>query len=158
MARIPNRSATYEEVRIYIAQTLISKYNAGHDFAEDTARSWRLGRGSELYDAKLEYFQEVFGMDTGLCLFQSVCEDRDNAWKQSVIGVICFWMTIVSAALLFWFHILPLLRGQTGSPSQLLLFGLTRAIYAYLSPRRDDYMLVSGLFSACIALVAATRG
>ena len=90
MARIPNRSATHEEVRIYIAQTLISKHNAGHDFAEDTARSWRLGRGSELHDAKLEYFQEIFGVDAGLCLFQNVCEDRDDAWKQSGIGVICF--------------------------------------------------------------------
>lgn len=90
MTRIPNRSATPEEVRIYIAQTLISKHNAGDDFAEYTARSWRLGRGSELHDVKLEYFQEIFGVEVGLCLFQSVSEDRDDAWKQSVVGVICF--------------------------------------------------------------------
>lgn len=89
MARIPNRSASPEEVRIYIMQALISKHTASHEFAEETARLWRLGRGSELHDAKLGYFQQLFGVEVGLCLFRSVCEDRQDAWAQSPIGRLC---------------------------------------------------------------------
>lgn len=89
MIQIPNRSASPEEVRIYITQALISKHNASHEFAEETARLWRLGRGSELHDAELGYFQQLFGVEAGLLIFRSVCEDRQDAWARSPIGRLC---------------------------------------------------------------------
>lgn len=88
MGRIPDRSASPEQVRIYIIQTLTSKHKTSHTFAEEAARSWRLGRGSELHDATLQYLQDIFGVDIGLCLFRSIREDRDEVWQQSYVGVI----------------------------------------------------------------------
>jgi hypothetical protein len=97
MTRIPDRSAGPEQVRSYIRRTLTSRHKTDDNLAEEAARSWRLGRGSELYDATLEYLQEIFGVDIGFCLFQSICEDRDNAWEKSLVGIICsckFWQNV----------------------------------------------------------------
>lgn len=89
MIQIPDRSAGLEQVRTYIRQTLTSKHKTDENFADEAARSWRLGRGSELHDATLEYLQKVFGVDIGLCLFNSIREDKEVTWEQSYIGIIC---------------------------------------------------------------------
>ena len=94
MTRIPDRSATSEEVRRYIVQALKSKQNVSPDFAEEAAQSWRLGRGSELHDAKLEYFQKLFGVEIGFCIYKNVCEDKDLAWKESSLGFACRCMLL----------------------------------------------------------------
>ena len=89
MTQIPDRSAGPEQVRTYIRQTLTSKHKTEENFADEAARCWRLGRGSELHDATLEYLQKVLGVDIGLCLYNSVREDKEDAWEQSYIGFIC---------------------------------------------------------------------
>jgi hypothetical protein len=89
MPRLPPRSANAEEIRSYIRQTLTTKYHADQSLADEAALSWRIGRGSELHDVPLNYFQQVFGVDVGLCLYQSVCEDLHAAWEQSRVGIAC---------------------------------------------------------------------
>ncbi|KAB8235520.1 uncharacterized protein BDW43DRAFT_35153 [Aspergillus alliaceus] len=113
MSRVPDRSACPKEVRSYIVQTLTSKHKTDQHFAEEAARLWRVGRGSELHDTTLKYFQEIFGVDVGLCLFQSVREDRDEVWERSYTGIIHSWMIYGSSAYVFWSLIVSNLGGFT---------------------------------------------
>ncbi|KAB8222799.1 hypothetical protein BDV33DRAFT_56576 [Aspergillus novoparasiticus] len=154
MTRIPDRSAGPEQVRNYIRQTLTSKHKTDDNFAEEAARSWRLGRGSELCDATLEYLQEIFGVDIGLCLFHSICEDRDDAWEQSLIGIICNWMLYGSAAFLLWSLIVLFLGRRPNLSFPTLLFGATLANYGYRRPTYNYPMLAMGICNICISLLS----
>ncbi|KAE8140488.1 hypothetical protein BDV38DRAFT_239763 [Aspergillus pseudotamarii] len=149
MTRIPDRSAGPEQVRSYIRQTLTAKHKTDDDFAAEAARAWRLGRGSELSDATLEYLQEIFGVDIGFCLFQSICEDRDNAWEHSYIG-----MLYCSAMFLLWSLITLFLGRRSNLSFPTLLFGATLANYGYRRPTYNYPMLAMGICNVCISLLS----
>ncbi|KAL4811360.1 hypothetical protein BDV18DRAFT_155964 [Aspergillus unguis] len=83
---IPDRSARAPAIRHFITQLLISEYDTDPASASEIARAWQIGRGAELHDAKLGYFQHVFGPEIGFCLFRSVLEARDIAWLDSRVG------------------------------------------------------------------------
>ncbi|KAB8262970.1 hypothetical protein BDV32DRAFT_119805 [Aspergillus pseudonomiae] len=153
MTRIPDRSAGPEQVRTYIRQTLTSKHKTEENFADEAARCWRLGRGSELHDATLEYLQKVFGVDIGLCLYNSVREDKEDAWEQSYIGFICNWTLYGSAAFLLWSLITYFLGHRPNLFLPLLLFGATLANYGYRRPTRHYSLLAMGIFNICISLL-----
>lgn len=91
MTKLPVRSASAAEVREYIAQVLLSRYNADREVAEEAARSWRLGLGAEIHDASLEFFQQVFGAEIGFCLYRGILDDREQAYELSLRGkfVLC---------------------------------------------------------------------
>jgi hypothetical protein len=153
MTRIPDRSAGPEQVRSYIRRTLTSRHKTDDNLAEEAARSWRLGRGSELYDATLEYLQEIFGVDIGFCLFQSICEDRDNAWEKSLVGIICNWMLYASAMFLLWSIITFFLGHRSSLSFPTLLFGAALANYGYQRPTYHYPILAMGIFNVCISLL-----
>lgn len=85
---IPDRSAHAAHVRRFITDVLVSDYYTDPNFASETARAWRIGRGSELHDAKQKYFEDLFGAEMGFCLYRSVLEAREKAWQDSRIGVL----------------------------------------------------------------------
>ncbi len=85
-ADIPDRSANAAHVRRFITDVLVSEYYTDPNFASETARAWRIGRGSELHDAEQKYFEELFGVEIGFCLYRSVLEARDKEWQNSHIG------------------------------------------------------------------------
>lgn len=85
---IPDRSASAEDVRRFIADVLVSDYDTDRDFAGETARAWQIGRGAELHDARLKYFEDVFGAEIGFCLYKSILEARDKEWQSSHIGIL----------------------------------------------------------------------
>lgn len=85
---IPGRSANAAHVRRFITDVLVSDYYTDPTFASETARAWRIGRGSELHDAKQKYFEDLFGAEIGFCLYRSVLEARDKTWQSSRIGVL----------------------------------------------------------------------
>jgi hypothetical protein len=87
--KIPDRFATTEEVRSYLTQILTEKYTAHPEFAEEACASWKLGRGAELHDANLEYFQQIFGNEVGFCLYGKVLKARQKAWQNSYAGIAC---------------------------------------------------------------------
>ncbi|KAL3490656.1 hypothetical protein BJX62DRAFT_206843 [Aspergillus germanicus] len=87
--KIPDRSATTEDVRSYLTQILTEKYAAHPEFAEEACASWKLGRGAELHDANLEYFQQLFGNEVGFCLHRKVLEAKQKAWQNSYAGIAC---------------------------------------------------------------------
>ncbi|KAE8330718.1 hypothetical protein BDV39DRAFT_21496 [Aspergillus sergii] len=154
MARLPDRSACPEQVRNCFIQTLTSKHKTDPNLAEEAARSWRFGRGSELHETTLKDLQEVFGVDVGLCLFQSIREDRDDAWERSYIGTFCNGMLYLSAAFLLWSITLYFSGYRTSLSFPLLLFGAALANYAYQRPTRKYDMLAMGICNICIALLS----
>lgn len=85
---IPDRSASAEDVRRFIADVLVSDYDTDRDFAVETARAWRIGHGAELHDARKKYFEGIFGVEVGFCLYRSVLEARDKQWQSSHIGIL----------------------------------------------------------------------
>lgn len=85
---IPDRSASAENVRRFIADILVSDYDTDRDFAGETARAWQIGRGAELHDARLKYFEDIFGAEIGFCLYRSILEARDEQWQSSHIGIL----------------------------------------------------------------------
>ncbi|KAL3450320.1 hypothetical protein BJX65DRAFT_270580 [Aspergillus insuetus] len=87
--KIPDRSATTEDVRSYLTQILTEKYAAHPEFAEEACASWKLGRGAELHDANLEYFQQIFGNEVGFCLYRKVLKAKQKAWQNSYAGIAC---------------------------------------------------------------------
>ncbi|KAL4883843.1 hypothetical protein BJY04DRAFT_183336 [Aspergillus karnatakaensis] len=155
MSQIPSRSADAEEVRNYIRHALITKYQADKSLAEEAASSWRLGRGRELHDLSLEYFQQLLGVEVGLCVFASVCEDQNQAWERSLLGNICSGMlygstgsVLFSTARIFFGH----------SPSSLsyfciLFFGASLATVGYSRPKTNTIFVISGLVQVICAVV-----
>lgn len=87
-ADIPDRSANAAHVRRFITDVLVSDYYTDPNFASETARAWRIGRGSEFHDAKQKYFQDLFGVEIGFCLYRSVFEARDKQWQNSRTGLL----------------------------------------------------------------------
>lgn len=88
--KLPAPSAGPNEVRAYIARVLMSKHDAASDFAEEISNLWRLGRGSELREAPVNYFKKVFGDETGWFLFRIVREDELEDWQRSTVGLVSF--------------------------------------------------------------------
>lgn len=85
---LPDRSASAAHVRRFITDVLVSDYDAEPDFASETARTWRIGRGAELHDAKERYFVDIFGVETGVCLYRSVLNAREKQWQNSRTGIL----------------------------------------------------------------------
>ncbi|KAL3465580.1 hypothetical protein BJX64DRAFT_252693 [Aspergillus heterothallicus] len=96
---LPPRTATANEVRAFLTETLITKYNfADENLAEAATENWRVGRGAELHDASLEYFQQLFGVEVGFCLHRSVGEEKKKVNVRSPEGFfygifgLCIWI------------------------------------------------------------------
>ncbi|KAK6823944.1 hypothetical protein RU639_006598 [Aspergillus parasiticus] len=136
MARLPDRSVCPEQVRNYIIQTLTSKHKTDPNFAEEAARSWQFGRGSELHETTLKDLQE------------------DDAWERSYIGTFCNWMLYISAAFLLCSITVYFSGYRTSLSFPLLLFGAALANYAYQRPTRKYDMLAMGICNICIALLS----
>ncbi|KAJ0414660.1 hypothetical protein BJY00DRAFT_294632 [Aspergillus carlsbadensis] len=133
---IPDRSAPTEEVRGYLTQILTEKYAAHSEFAEASCASWKLGRGAELHDGNLEYFQQIFGNEVGFCLFREVLKARQKAWRNSYAGIACIAGTYISLAWTLWYlHTTP--SGyRSPLPIAVLGYGLCMSYWAQFSP--DD--------------------
>ncbi|KAL5341494.1 hypothetical protein BJX70DRAFT_358951 [Aspergillus crustosus] len=161
MPQIPPRSAGVEEIRTYIRQTLKSTYHTDEKLAEEAALSWRIGRGSELQDLSLDYFQRVFGVDIGLCIFRSVVGDQYAAWERSLFGIVCTSVYFTSALLLLVSHtgaalglrFIPPFPSPLSPPFSGLVFGVCSTAYGYLRPKVNQYLVICGIISFCSALV-----
>ncbi|KAI9376427.1 hypothetical protein BJX61DRAFT_489883 [Aspergillus egyptiacus] len=152
MAELPDRSASAAEVRSYITQTLLSRYNANREFAEHAACAWQIGRGAELHDASLTFFQQVFGTEVGFCLHRSVLDAREDAYKKSLLGNILILLQYVASIWLVW-----ILRTSPWSynayTKQMLFHGVVMALYGGLRPKINYHLLVSGVAGASIAFL-----
>ncbi|KAI9371088.1 hypothetical protein BJX61DRAFT_512763 [Aspergillus egyptiacus] len=149
MVEIPDRSASAAEVRSYITEILISRYNADRELAEETACSWQLARGAELHDASLKVFQDVFGAEVGFCLYRSVLDDRDVAFEASLVGKSLFYLHMGSVLWLVW----TLARMRLGESETCYLaqifHGVVSIVYASASPKVHRRMLVGGVLLTC---------
>ncbi|KAE8146125.1 hypothetical protein BDV25DRAFT_144003 [Aspergillus avenaceus] len=155
MAQLPAQSASPEEVRRYIIQTLTSKHLTDEKFAEESARSWRVGRGVELHDADLAYFQAIFGVDVGLCLFRSVAEDQNEVWEKSPLGKFSFCVMVVLFLLVMGYHTGSFVESEMNLSFAEPLFGIWLIFYGLVKPKRQYYMLGCGilvLFSVALNL------
>lgn len=128
--QVPDRSATAPDIRRFIAQVLESEYDTDPDFASQIAGAWRIGRGSELHDAKLEYFQQVFGVEIGFCLFRSVLEARDKQWQNSRTAAL---FTCKLPCLLPW--IKGICYATDGLLTRTVAFVFTPALTIWILPR-----------------------
>ncbi|THC95974.1 hypothetical protein EYZ11_004521 [Aspergillus tanneri] len=52
-------------VRYYIRHSLVTKYDATPDFAEEMASLWKWGRVRNFYQGSASSFSRIFGPDTG---------------------------------------------------------------------------------------------
>lgn len=60
-AHLPDRSAGPKRVREYLTETLISNHDIPPDRAEKLAFRWKHGRGSDMQNAKVSLFENLFG-------------------------------------------------------------------------------------------------
>jgi hypothetical protein len=82
-------SASPNEVRAYLVRVLTSQ-DISADVADEIAKKWRLGRGSDLHDASIAFLQGIFGKSDGWMLYRIVQEDALKDWQQSTLGILTF--------------------------------------------------------------------
>lgn len=68
-------SAPADEVRTYITQLLVKRYDTDVDFAEKYASKWEIGRFSQLSSASQETLRGIFGNNVGICIYDTLQED-----------------------------------------------------------------------------------
>lgn len=99
MSTFPSPDSGPQQVREYIAQILITHYDASAEFARDTAELWRLGRGVDLLRKAQEYaddgFREVFGDSVGHYLHRTARDDMVAQWSATTTGQLHAWGIIV---------------------------------------------------------------
>jgi len=78
----PSASAPAEEVRTYITQLLVNKYDVPVDVAEKHANKWEIGRFSQLTPASRDTVQRIFGDNVGLCIHSTVQEDLSEVMNK----------------------------------------------------------------------------
>ncbi|CEL08564.1 hypothetical protein ASPCAL11713 [Aspergillus calidoustus] len=134
--KILDRFATTEEVRSYLTQILTEKYTAHPEFAEEACASWKLGRGAELHDANLEYFQQIFGNEVGFCLYGNVLKARQKAWQDSYAGIACVAGTYISLVWTLWYlHTTP---SEHRSPLPIAVLGYGLGMFYWAQDSPDD--------------------
>ncbi|KAL2822111.1 hypothetical protein BJX63DRAFT_378126 [Aspergillus granulosus] len=158
MVQLPDRSASAAEVRSYITQILLSRYNADSEFAEETVQRWQLGRGAELHDASLNFFQQVFGDEVGFCLYRSVLDDRNEAYEASLRGKFLSGLFPVSTAWFLW----DLATSSRERPDTYyfpqVLHGVVVAVYAGSKPKVAREMLALGVAIVCLNFLTFWSG
>ncbi|KAJ5357048.1 hypothetical protein N7517_011657 [Penicillium concentricum] len=75
LTTFPPANAPADQVRTYITQLLVNKYDVPVDVAEKHASKWEIGRFSQLTPASRETLQRIFGDNVGLCIFSTLQED-----------------------------------------------------------------------------------
>lgn len=88
--KLPALAAGPDAVRAYLAQALVSHNATSYDLANGVAGLWGIGRGSELREAPVKFFTEIFGDFNGWLLYRIVHEDELEEWKHSIVGIISF--------------------------------------------------------------------
>lgn len=86
-SKLPVKTARSDTVRKYIADVLLTRYDAAPQLANEIAGLWKVGRGRELCEARREQLEKIFGTNFGLCIFRSVRDDEDNDWTQSYTAI-----------------------------------------------------------------------
>jgi hypothetical protein len=86
--QLPSPSAKSSQVRSYIVDVLVSKYEADSCFAHQIANRWMLAPGEDLRQRGKYDFDRVFGYDVGGILFRTVREDVLDEWYASPAGVL----------------------------------------------------------------------
>ncbi|KAL4785969.1 hypothetical protein BJX76DRAFT_322681 [Aspergillus varians] len=136
LPKIPDPSATPEEVRSYLTHILTTKYTTDPEFAKEASASWKIGRGAELHSGNLAYFQQIFGNEVGFCLFQTVLEARQKAWQNSYLGIACIAGSYLSLAWTIWWLIKSPSGQRSSPPISVLVYGICMYYYAQFFP--DD--------------------
>lgn len=90
LPKFPAQAAGPSEIRTYILQVLMTQDGTTSEVANEIANLWRVGRGSELRDASVQLFKEIFGSYTGWFLYRIVHEEILADWKRSTVGIISF--------------------------------------------------------------------
>ncbi|KAM3562446.1 hypothetical protein MY1884_001841 [Beauveria asiatica] len=173
MVRIlPDRSATPERVREYLAQTLTANHGVAPDRATELALRWKYGRGSDLRDATGWDLQRVLdtllGPPIGHYVFNSVREDEYLEWRQSIAGVLyrCATFGAISALLLSIAYAYKDLSFQTSkrvlamvSINVLLHWTLAWAAPLHIYNHHDNTLILATVETFClwaIWLIVAT--
>lgn len=99
----PSANAPADEVRTYITQLLVNKYDVPVDDAEKHASKWEIGQFSRLTPASQETIQRIFGDNVGLCIYSAIQEDLSELLDARPLAIIssCMWHS-------FFFFLFPL--------------------------------------------------
>ncbi|KAJ5825705.1 hypothetical protein N7474_002843 [Penicillium riverlandense] len=105
MARPPGADAGPSEVRAYLVNILVHRYDASAEYAQSIADLWQLGRGSHLHNADIRSFNQIFGKPVGGYLHETVINDLYAEWRTSISGIINFWAMIIACVAAIFFLI-----------------------------------------------------
>ncbi|KAJ6118688.1 hypothetical protein N7471_013308 [Penicillium samsonianum] len=93
----PSANAPADEVRTYITQLLVNKYNVSVDDAEKHASKWEIGQFSRLTPASQETIQRIFGDNVGLCIYSAIQEDLSELLDARPLAIISSYAASASA-------------------------------------------------------------
>ncbi|KAJ5813196.1 hypothetical protein N7447_010219 [Penicillium robsamsonii] len=126
LTTLPPPNAPAEQVRTYITQLLVNRYDVPVDVAETHASKWEIGRFSQLTPASRETLQRIFGDNVGLCIFSTLQEDLTEFMNKRPSAIISGYvaaassLALASVVLLFF---LPELGLQSMQGNFRILFG-----------------------------------
>ncbi|KAL5343367.1 hypothetical protein BJX70DRAFT_353964 [Aspergillus crustosus] len=83
MSQFPDPSASAAEIRNYNLLHPRLNLQCTPRACRQYCKPVEIGLGSEFHDAKLVYFQQIFGPEIGFCLFRTVFNAKDGAWCTS---------------------------------------------------------------------------
>ncbi|TQV95582.1 hypothetical protein V2A60_000765 [Cordyceps javanica] len=94
---LPPGTASVNEVRQYIIDTLVVKHNTTSEYARSVALRWHLGRGFFLHNIPLARFSEIFGNDVGPHLAINVMGAKQRQASQKSDKMWAAWADTVAA-------------------------------------------------------------
>lgn len=84
----PDKSASPNQIRSFLAQLLVTKHDMSADEAQAVAESWKMGRGSHFLEANYDTFKRVFGEAIGPYLYRTVWDMDDELWRQTTAATV----------------------------------------------------------------------
>ncbi|KAJ5200804.1 hypothetical protein N7491_008390 [Penicillium cf. griseofulvum] len=157
LTKFPSAFAPADEVRTYITQVLINKYDVPVDVAEKHANKWEIGRFSQLTPASRDTIQRIFGDNVGLCIHSAVQEDLAEVMNQKPSAIISGYAATASSlslATVLLLLFLPELGLQAkhadrimwaASPVWWFLFAGSWGFYAIKHPLNEITITLSSL-------------
>jgi hypothetical protein len=103
MAGLPCADAGPSQVRAYLVNILVHKYEASSEFAQTIADLWQLGRGSDLRHANGREFNQIFGKPVGRYLHETVIDDLYAEWRTSSSGITNLWAMVIAGVTAVFF-------------------------------------------------------
>lgn len=99
MLPIPPERASASQVRAYLRNTLICKHELPPEEAEHLASLWPPAGGKHLRKMARRGLQQLFGK-MGDYILESIQEDLEEEWRDSLVGRVVSGMFFLSSSLL----------------------------------------------------------